>query len=104
MSSKKYIVKNLHHSRNSIQFINEDTTGLEDIWTTMWPKEKEKDEDYQPKVFDDLKDAKRYLTEIKRQARSDWSENSHIHRMYGFSKPEWDIYDYVPQNQEVSNQ
>lgn len=27
--------------RDSIQFINEDTTGLEDIWTTMWPKKKE---------------------------------------------------------------
>ena len=58
MSSKMYIIKNLYHSRDSIQFINEDTTGLEDIWTTMWPKKKEKDEDYQPKVFDDLKDAK----------------------------------------------
>jgi len=67
---------------------------LENIWTTMWPKKKEKDGDYRPKLFDDIKEAKRYLTEIKRQAKADWSENSHIHRMYGFNKPEWDLYEH----------
>lgn len=103
METKKYVIKDLFHVRNTIQFINDDTTGLEDIWITNWPKEREKDpEDYRPMVFDDLKTAKRYLTEVKRRAKTDWSENSHIHRMYGFRKPEWDIYDYVPL--EVKNE
>ena len=96
METKKYIIKDLFHSNDTIQIVNEDTTGLEDIWTTMWPKRREIDEDYRPKVFDELKEAKRYLTEVKRRARADWSENSHIHKMYGFRKPEWDIYEYKP--------
>jgi hypothetical protein len=94
MSDRKYIIQDLYHSKETIQFINEDTNDLENIWTTMWPKKKEKDGDYRPKLFDDIKEAKRYLTEIKRQAKADWSENSHIHRMYGFNKPEWDLYEH----------
>ena len=42
------------------------------------------------------KTAQRFLAEVKRRARVDWSENSHIHKMYGFRKPEWDIYEYKP--------
>lgn len=97
MEEQKYIIQDLYHTNNSIQFINEDTTGLEDIWTTMWPKKKEKDPaDYRPFIFDDKKTAQRFLAEVKRRARVDWSENSHIHKMYGFRKPEWDIYEYKP--------
>lgn len=94
MEIKKYVVKDLFHNSKYSQYINSDTTGLEDIWTSMWPNNKEVNEDFKPLVFDDQKTAKRYLTEIKRQARADWSENSHIHKMYGFRKPEWDIYEY----------
>lgn len=105
MENKKFIIQNLFHSSDSIQFINEDTTGLEDIWTTMWPKKREKTpEEYRPLVFEDKKTAQRYLTEIKRQARADWSENSHIHRMYGFRKPEWDIYEYTPIAEVITNE
>ncbi len=91
----------MFHAKDMIQFINEDTQGLENIWVTNWPKKREKTpEDYRPLVFEDKKTAQRYLSEIKRQARVDWSENSHIHRMYGFRKPEWDIYEYKPQSNE----
>lgn len=97
MEEKKYVIKDMYHSNNMVQFINEDTTGLEDIWITSWPRNKEKTpEEYRPMVFDDKAEASRYLKEIKRQARADWSENSHIHKMYGFRKPEWDIYEYKP--------
>lgn len=101
METKKYIIKDMFHAKDMIQFINEDTQGLDNIWVTNWPKKREKTpEDYRPLVFEDKKTAQRYLSEIKRQARVDWSENSHIHRMYGFRKPEWDIYEYKPQSNE----
>lgn len=90
----KYIIQDLYHLRDSIQFLNEETTGLENLWYTMWPKKKEKDEDYKPLIFEDIKVAKRYLIEVKRRAKIDWAENAHIHKMYGFKKPEWDIYEY----------
>lgn len=94
MENKKYIIKNLFHAKDMSQYINQDTTSLEDIWVTHWPNNKEKTpEEYRPMLFETKQEAKRYLTEIKRQARADWSENSHIHRMYGFRKPEWDIYE-----------
>lgn len=89
-----YIIQDLYHSRDSIQFLNNETTDLENLWYTMWPKKKEKDSEFQPKIFEDLKEAKRYLTEVKRRAKIDWSENAHIHKMYGYNKPEWDIYEY----------
>jgi hypothetical protein len=91
---KKYIVQDLYHSSDTIKFINQDTTGLEDIWTTMWPKSREKKgEDYRPMAFT-KKEASRYLTEIKRQSREDWAKNSHIYKFYGFRKPKWDIYEW----------
>lgn len=104
MESKKYVIKDLFHKpKNYIRFVNDDTKSLEDIWITNWPQEKEKNpEDYRPLVFDDLKTAKRYLTEIKRESRIEWTENSHIHKRFGYEKPQWDIYDYVPA--EVSNE
>jgi len=68
------------------------------IWRTFGPRcgqrKKKRMEITDRSLFDDIKEAKRYLTEIKRQAKADWSENSHIHRMYGFNKPEWDLYEY----------
>ena len=101
METKKYVIKDMFHAKDIVQFINEDTQGLENIWVTSWPKKKEETpEEYRPLVFEDKKTAQRYLSEIKRQARVDWSENSHIHRMYGFRKPEWDIYEYKPQSNE----
>ena len=89
----KYVIKNMFYSKDMIQFINSDTTSLEDIWTTSWPIKREKNPDeYRPMIFETKVEANRYLKEVKRQARADWAENSHIHRMYGFRKPEWDIY------------
>lgn len=90
----KYIIQDLYHSRDCIQFLNNETSNLENLWYTMWPKKKEKDNDFRPMIFDDIKEAKRYLTEVKRHAKIDWSENAHIHKMYGYNKPEWDIYEY----------
>ena len=94
---KKYIIQNLCHSCDTIQYLNQDTTDPEEIWTTMCPKTKSLEDEVSPtlpKLFDTKKEAKRYLTEIKRQSRADWAENSHIYRMYGFRKPQWDIYPY----------
>ncbi len=90
----KYIIQDLYHSRDCIQFLNNETTDLENLWYTMWPKKKEKDSEFRPMIFDDMKEAKRYLTEVKRRAKIDWSENAYIHKMYGYNKPEWDIYEY----------
>jgi hypothetical protein len=93
MENKKYIIKDLYHHRNAVQYVNEDTESLETIWRTIWPKNKEKDEDYKPKVFPTKTEAKRYLTEVKRQSRIDWKENSYIHKQFGLRQPIWDIYE-----------
>ena len=93
--SKKYIIQNLFRDKDTLEFLNSDTTDLENIWYTMWPRIKsKKSEEFMPRVFDDMKTAKRFLREIRRQSKMDWSENSHIHQMYGIKKPYWDIYEY----------
>jgi len=93
MEKKKYIIKDLFHHRDAVRFINEDTVSLETIWHTIWPKSKEKDEDYKPKVFTTKTEAKRYLSEVKRKSRIDWKENSWIHKQFGLRQPMWDIYE-----------
>lgn len=90
----KYIIQNLNHSSDTIKYINQDTTSPEDIWTTMCPKTKSDEVPTPPKLFDTKKEAKRYLTEIKRHARVVWAENSHTLIAWGFRKPQWDIYEW----------
>jgi len=94
MSQKKYVIKDLYGMPKVTKFVSDSTTGLEDIWHTNWPNEKELNEEYRPKVFEDLTEAKRYLKEIKRLASRDWSESRHIYQRYGYNKPEWDIYEF----------
>jgi hypothetical protein len=94
METKKYIIQNLWHSDQTIEFINKDTTGLEDIWRTTWPKSKDKNtEEFRPMIFENKKTAQTYLREIKRYSKNDWDNNSHIHLTFGFRKPKWEIYE-----------
>jgi len=93
MEKKKYIIKDIFHHRDAVQFVNEDTVSLETIWHTIWPTSKEKDEDYKPKVFTTKTEAKRYLSEVKRKSLIDWKENSWIHKQFGLRQPMWDIYE-----------
>lgn len=88
-----WVIKDLYHSKGVFLYITEGST-LEDLWQTHWPVSRKLDDDYNPKVFTDLSEAKRYLKEIKRQSARDWAENSHIHKLYGYNKYEWDIYEH----------
>ena len=89
----KYIVKDIfHHPGDVDQFISAITTSLHDIYVSTSVGETQ----VKPKVFDTKTTAGRYLSEIKKLARRDWNENSHIHKQYGYKKPQWDIYEYNP--------
>lgn len=90
----QYVIKDLYHDNEMEIYLNKDTTSLEDIWHSFWPKNKVKDERYSPKIFTDMKEAKRYLKEVKRKAKIDWQENAHMLKIYGKRKPEWDIYEF----------
>lgn len=95
MEKKKFIIQDLFGDRENIKYLSNESTGLEDLWYSYWPKSTSKDsEEFHPMIFEDKKTAKRYLTEIKRIERLDWSENSHIRQLYGARKPQWDIYEY----------
>jgi hypothetical protein len=96
---RNYVIKDLYHDSGMEMYLADETTSLEDIWHKCWMKGTEKDERYTPKVFTNIKEAKRYLKEIKRKASIDWSENSHMYRAWGKSKFCWDIYEY--DNNEV---
>lgn len=93
---KKYVIKDLYSDNEIAYFVSDTTTSLEDIWTSgiFKDKNRNKDVDNKPKIFDDLKEAKRYLKEVKRARNLDWKENSWAYKMYGKSKPEWDIYEF----------
>lgn len=105
MEAQKYIIQDLYHSKDTFQYIENDTESLERIWVSIHPlKVPKTKESFRPKVFDTKTEAKRYLKEIKRQARVDWQDNSHIHKSYGYRKPEWDIYDYKEPEQDNGDQ
>ena len=91
---KKYVIKDLYGNPNGHMFINEDTKSLEELWYTIWPEKRKKDEEYKIKVFYDLKETKRYLKEVKREAKQDWAENGWFLKTRGYTKPQWDIYEY----------
>lgn len=92
--NKRYIIKDLYHDNELELYLNNETTSVEDIWQGYWAKSRAKDERYIPKVFDDMKEAKRYLKEIRRIAKKDWEENAHLLRLYGKRRYDWDIYEY----------
>ena len=91
---KQYVIKDNYHDNEMFLYVNEDTTSLEDIWQGYWLKKETIDTRYRPKVFEDIKEAKRYLKEVKRRSSIEWKENSHIFKLYGKNKYEWDIYEY----------
>lgn len=91
---KQYVIKDNYHDNEMFLYLNEDTTSLEDIWHGFWIKKEPIDNRYRPKLFDDIKEAKRYLKEVKRKATIDWKENGHMYRVYGKNKFEWDVYEH----------
>jgi hypothetical protein len=95
MEKIKYIIKDLYRENDNEYYLSEETTGLEDIWYKMWPKSEVKIQGkYNPKIFGDMIEAKRYLKEIKRISNTDYNNKKHLHKVYGLSKPQWDIYEY----------
>ena len=91
---KRFVIKDLFHDNEMELYLNKETTSVEDIWQSYWPKNVAKDERYIPKVFDNVKEAKRYLKEIRRKASIEWQENGHILKLYGKRKYDWDLYEY----------
>lgn len=95
--AKKYVIKDLYSDRDISYFVSDSTTSLEDIWKSGHFKDKNRkpNEDFKPKVFYDLKEAKRYLKEVKRLSNQEWKENGWINKIHGKSKSQWDIYEYI---------
>jgi hypothetical protein len=96
---KKYVIKDLYSNPNGHMFINEDTKSLEELWHTIWPENRKVDEEYKIRAFVDLKETKRYLKEVKRQSKQDWDKNGWVLKTRGYTKPQWDIYDFQPINE-----
>ena len=90
---KNFIIQDVFGDRENITYLNESTTDLENLWFSLWPKNKDKSKDFRPKVFENQREAKRYLREVKSHWMADWNENSHIHKIYGKRKPSYDIYE-----------
>lgn len=84
-------------------YINQDTTGLEDIWHGVWPKDTPYNESFRPMVFQTEKEAKRYKTEIMRQQKKEWDDGKAELQILGYKKPSWDVYPYslIEAQQEV---
>lgn len=91
---KKFVLKDLIHDKEFALYLSNESTSLEDLWHSLWPKKLPYDEKYKPKVFDDIKEAKRYLKEVRRKFKKEWEENSHVLKIYGKRKYDWDIYEY----------
>lgn len=91
---KRFVIKDLFHDDEMEVYLSNQTTSVEDIWHSYWLKKTPKDERYKPKVFDNLKEVKRYLKEVRRKAKIEWEVNGHMLKTYGKRKYEWDIYEH----------
>ena len=93
---KKYIVVDNNSHPDSFDFINEDTTDLDNIWYSTCPYKIEKSEleKIKPLIFENKSVAKLFKNKQQRYSNDDWKKNSHIHKIYGISKPKWRISEY----------
>ena len=94
--SKKYVVIENNSHSDSFDFINEDTTDLDDIWYSTCPYKIEKSEmeKLKPMLFENRSDAKLFKDMQQRYSNNDWEKNRHIHKTYGYSKPKWKVVKY----------
>lgn len=93
---KNYIITERSRKFNSFSFVNGDTKDLKDIWITNCPYKIDSNslDRLNPKVFNKKSDAYKYLDVQQSTSNNDWSENSHIYKMHGDSKPKWRIEEY----------
>ena len=94
--TKKYVVIENNSYSDSFDFINEDTTDLDNIWHTTCSYEIEKSEmeKLKPMLFENRSDAKLFKDTQQRYSNNHWLENGHILKMYGSSKPKWKVVEY----------
>ena len=94
---KKYIVVERNRKWDSFDFLNEDTTGLNEIWETHCPYKLSEEEKngLRPLIFDNRGEAVKYKDKIQSDYNRNWMENSYVYKMYGDSKPKWKVEEYT---------
>lgn len=94
---KKYIVVERNRKWDSFDLINEDTTGLDDVWETHIPYklDVEQRDRIKPLIFDDRSEAVKYKNKHQSDWNRDWRENDYIYKRYGDSKPKWKVEEYM---------
>lgn len=93
---KKYIIVERNRNWDAFDFVNEDTTGLNDIWETHCPYNLSEEEktNLQPLTFDNRSEAIKYKDKLQSDHNRIWMEKSHIYKIYGYSKPKWKVEEY----------
>ena len=90
---KQYIVIERENSNDSLKFINEETTGLADIWHTVAPYKIRNSTELKPKIFNDRSEAVVYKNRMQAKSNYDWKNSYH-----GMSsKPVWRVELYTPE-------
>jgi hypothetical protein len=98
------IVDYAGHRGTAVEYVNESTTGLNDIWMSMVPVPyKQKDIPTPPAKFPSREEAEPYLDKIKAKAILEWDNNSHWYRMYGRARPQWKIYKFKEGDLDFKN-
>jgi len=93
---KKYIVIERNRKQDSFDLVNQDTSGLDDIWETHIPYDLNVDErtNIRPLIFDKRFEAVKYKNKIQLDHNRNWEENKWNYKMYGDSKPKWKVEEY----------
>lgn len=93
---KKYVIVERNRKWNSFDFVNDSTKGLDEIWETHCPYKLSEDEKYRlkPLIFDIRTEAVKYKNKLQSDYNREWSENSYIYKMHGYSKPKWKVEEY----------
>ena len=94
MTIKLYEIRDYSHEPGWVSYVNEDTTSVQDAWTTTVPIDKREFEESptSPKQFSKKVDAKEYLDALKSSRLNEWNKNGWYYRAHGRQKPQWKIY------------
>lgn len=86
-----YYIADYFSESDAYQQVSEAST-LEEIWISKIPNSCI--DTPIPKLFKTRADAMAYKDKAQSAANVDWKKNSHIHTLYGHSKPKYKIYKY----------
>jgi hypothetical protein len=96
MTSRLYEIRDYAHEPGWVHYVSEDTTSVDDAWTTALPIDPEEAVKFKDapkaKQFEKKTEAKLFLDTLKSARLQSWQKEGWYYKANGYQKPAWKIY------------